>query len=288
MKNFKDRRDGRRITNLNGMNYIMYHLKKKRCESEVYVNQEIDVTELKKYVEEVNKKNKERHITYFHVFATAIGKVIYNRPYLNRFIVNGHFYQRNEVTVSYVAKTTFDDDSEELMQVLKINENDNLFSISDSISKRVKKTRNSSSSGTDDFVAKIGKMPKPIRAFIVWVFKFLDRYDLVPSSMTKEILYYSSVVMSNIGSIGFKEAIYHNIIDFGTNSILVTMGKIYKKEIINEDGKKEIRDFCNFGITLDERIADGFYMIKSIQLLEYILDNPKLLEDDCNAKVEIK
>ena len=95
MKNFKDRRDGRRITNLNGMNYIMYHLKKKRCESEVYVNQEIDVTELKKYVEEVNKKNKERHITYFHVFATAIGKVIYNRPYLNRFIVNGHFYQRN-------------------------------------------------------------------------------------------------------------------------------------------------------------------------------------------------
>ena len=37
-----------------------------------------------------------------------------------------------------------------------------------------------------------------------------------------------------------------------------------------------------------ERIADGFYMIKSIQLLEYILDNPKLLEDDCNAKVEIK
>ena len=66
------------------------------------------------------------------------------------------------------------------------------------------------------------------------------------------------------------------------------MGKIYKKEIINEDGKKEIRDFCNFGITLDERIADGFYMIKSIQLLEYILANPKLLEDDCNAKVEIK
>ena len=97
-----------------------------------------------------------------------------------------------------------------------------------------------------------------------------------------------AAAMSNIGSIGSKEAIYHNITDFGTNSILVTMGKIYKKEIINEDGKKEIRDFCNFGITLDERIADGFYMIKSIQLLEYILDNPKLLEDDCNAKVEIK
>ena len=288
MKNFKDRRDGKRVNNVNGMNYIMYHLKKKRCESEVYVNQAIDVTNLIKYVDKINKENNGKHITYFHVFATAIGKVIYNRPYLNRFIVNGHFYDRNEVTVSYVAKIKFNDDSKELMQVLNIKEDDNLFSISDRISKRVKKTRNSSSSGTDDFVAKIGKMPKPIRAFVVWVFKLLDRYDLVPSSMTKEILYYSSVVMSNIGSIGSKEAIYHNITDFGTNSILVTMGKIYKKEIINEDGKKEIRDFCNFGITLDERIADGFYMIKSIQLLEYILKYPKLLEDDCNAKVEIK
>lgn len=288
MKNFKDRRDGKRVTNLNGMNYIMYHLKKKRCESEVYVNQEIDVTNLKKYLEDLNKKEKDRHITYFHVFATAISKVIYNRPYLNRFIVNGHFYDRNDVSVSYVAKTSFDDDSKELMQVLKIDDKDNIFSISDKISKRVKKTRNSSSSGTDDFVSLIGKMPKPIRAFVVWIFKFLDRHDLVPSSMTSEIIYYSSVVMSNIGSIGSKEAIYHNITDFGTNSILITMGKIYKKEIINDDGKKEIRDFCNFGITLDERIADGFYMIKSIQLLEYIIANPKLMEDDCNAKVQIK
>lgn len=288
MKNFKDRRDGRRITNLNGMNYIMYHLKKKRCESEVYVNQEIDVTELKKYVEEVNKKDKERHITYFHVFATAIGKVIYNRPYLNRFIVNGHFYDRNEVTVSYVAKIKFNDDSEELMQVLNIKEDDNLFSVSDNLTKTVEKTRNNSSSGTDNFVATLGKMPKPIRSFVVGIFKFLDKHDLVPIAMTKQIIYYSSVIISNIGSVGSKAAIYHNITDFGTNSILVTMGKIYKKEIINEDGKKEIRDFCNFGITLDERIADGFYMIKSIQLLEYILKYPKLLEDDCNAKVEIK
>lgn len=288
MKNFKDRRDGKRVSNLNGMNYIMYHLKKKRCESEVYVNQAIDVTDLVKYVDKLNKENKDRHITYFHVFATAIVKVIYNRPYLNRFIVNGHFYDRNDVTVAYVAKAQFNDDSEELMQVLKIKEDDNLFSVSDNISKKVKKTRNNSSSGTDDFVAAIGKMPKPIRAFVGGIFKFLDKHDLVPSSMTKEIIYYSSVIISNIGSIGSKEAIYHNITDFGTNSILITMGKIYKKEIINDDGKKEIRDFCDFGITLDERIADGFYMIKSIQLLEYILKYPELLEDDCNAKVEIK
>lgn len=174
------------------------------------------------------------------------------------------------------------------MQVLKVEENDNLFTISDKISKRVKKTRSSKSSGTDDFVSTIGNMPKPIRGFIVFIFKLLDKYDLVPKSMTREILYYSTVLMSNIGSIGCKHAIYHNLTDFGTNSALVTMGKIYKKEVILDSGKKEIRDFCDFGITLDERIADGFYMIKSVQLLEHILNNPRLLEGDCNDEIKVK
>lgn len=284
---FGDRRDGVRVRNINGMNHIMYHLKKRRSESEVFINYSIDVTELIKYVNDINKDDS-RHVTYFHVFATALAKTIYNRPYLNRFIVNGHFYDRNEVTISYVAKTDFNDDAEELMQVLKVEENDNLFTICDNISKRVKKTRSNKSSGTDDLVSTIGNMPKPIRGFIVGIFKLLDRYDLVPKSMTREILYYSTVLMSNIGSIGCKHAIYHNLTDFGTNSALVTMGKIYKKEVILDSGKKEIRDFCDFGITLDERIADGFYMIKSVQLLEYILNNPKLLEGDCSDEIKVK
>ena len=66
------------------------------------------------------------------------------------------------------------------------------------------------------------------------------------------------------------------------------LSKIYKQEIINDDNSKEIRSFCDFGVTMDERIADGFYIIKSVQLLDYILNNPKLLEDDADAKVEVK
>lgn len=287
MKKFGDRKDGVRVKNINGMNYINYQLKKKRCQSEVYINYPVDVTNLVKYMEKINKKDGV-HVTYFHAFATALAKVVYNRPYLNRFIVNGYFYDRNEVSISYVAKAKFDDDSEELMQVLKIGEKDNLFTVSDHISNRVKETRSSKSSGTDNLVDRVGKMPKILRNIIVGIFKFLDRHDLLPLSMTREIVYYSSILMSNIGSIGCKEAIYHNLTDFGTNSGLVTIGRIYKKEVIDDDGTKRIGDFCDFGITLDERIADGFYMIKSVQLLDYILNNPKLLEGDCNDKIEIE
>lgn len=286
MSNFGDRKDGKRVKDINGMNHIMYHLGKSRCSNEVYIDYSIDVTSLVKYVDSINKIG-DTHLTYFHVFCTAIGKVFYNRPLLNRFLVNGYFYDRNDVLISYVAKTSFDDSSSELMKVLKIDEGDNVFSISDKISGDVKKIRSNKGSGTDDLVSSVGNLPKPIRSVIAGVFKFLDRHDFLPLSMTRDILYYSSVIVSNLGSIDCKEAIHHHLSDFGTNSVFITIGKIYEREVC-VSGKRQVRSFCNFGITLDERIADGFYFVKAIKLLEYILNNPELLEGSCNDKINIK
>ncbi len=287
MRKFGDRRDGKKLKDLNGMMYVMTDIKKKRADREVYIDYPVDVTELIKYKEKLDKK-KDVHVTYFHLFSTAIAKVIYNRPQLNIFIVNGRFYQRNDVVLSFVAKTEFNDEAEELMQLLKVEENDNIFTLSEKISGNVKKARTSSQTGGDKLVSFVGHMPKICRRPIVSIFMFLDKHDLLPKDLANELLYYSTVILSNIGAIGCQGGIYHNITDFGSNSIMATMGKIYKKEIVNEDGSKEIRDFCDFGMTLDEGIADGFYMIKSVQLLQYLLNNPKLLEGNANEKIEIK
>lgn len=292
MKNYKkrfgDRRDARRVRDINGMNYIMHDVLKRRNDNEVFGNYRLDVTELKKYVEEYNNKNKDRHLTYFHVFSLAIAKTIYNRPYLNRFVVNGRFYDRDEVLLAFTAKTQFNDDAQEVMQILSVEEDDNIFTVSDKISGAVKKTRESKTSGTDDLIETVAKLPKHLRYLVVDFFKWLDKHDLLPLSMTKELLYYSSAILSNLGSIGSQEPIYHHLSGFGSNSLVITMGKIYKQEIINDNNQKEIRDFCDFGITLDERIADGFYFIKSVQLLQHILKNPQLLEGSANEKIEIE
>ena len=266
----------------------MTHVKPNRCDSDVYINQKIDVTELVKYIEKRNKnlKDKEDKITYFHAFSIAIAKVVYNRPLLNRFIVNRTFYDRNNVTLAYAAKVSFEDKSEEFMSVLKVEEDFNIDKISEALKGQVKKVRSNKEGTSDGVIKLVGRLPKFLVAIIAGIFKFLDRHDLVPASMTKDLLYYSTVIISNLGSIGCG-AIYHNLTDFGTNSILMTIGKIHKEEVINKDGKKEIRDFCDFGINLDERIADGFYFVKSVQLFEYILQNPKLLEGEANEKIEI-
>lgn len=281
----KNRRDGKRIKNMSGSGILMPYILPKRGDSEVYINYKLDVTNLIKYVEEKKSKNPEEKLTYFHVFVTAIGKIIYNRPYLNRFVVNKAYYERNNVSISFVAKSEFNDKSEELMSTIIIDEDDTLDTVRKKVLQKVTKVRSKSNNSTNDAIDLIGKFPKFIRDIALKIFFWMDKHDLLPLSMCEDNIYYSTVLVSNLGSIDCG-AIYHHLTEFGTNSIVITIGDIHKEKIINKDDSEDIKDIVEFGICLDERIADGFYFIKSIKLLEDIFNNPEKLEENANAKIK--
>lgn len=280
----RKRKDGTRVKNINAINSLIPHIKPLRADSDVYINLKIDVTELIKYYENLKKSEKTKHITYFHLFCTGMAKIVYNRPLLNRFVANKRFYDRNDVTISFVAKKEFTDESEENLSVIKIDEKDNVFTLSDKFTKVVKDVRDKKNNSTDDLINLVGKFPKFLKSFIIAIINFADRHGLLPDFITDNLIYYSTILVSNLGSIGCG-AIYHNLTELGTNSILITIGEI-KEEPVVIDGKVQIRTMCEFGANIDERIADGFYFVKSLQLFEYILQNPKLLEDDCNTKID--
>ncbi len=276
------RKDAKRCKDISGMNQILLDLKPHRYQGELYINQLMDVTELVKYIKEMKKKQSK--VTYFHAFSTAIGKVIYNRPLLNRFISNRHVYEHNDVSLSFVMKINFDDKSEEIMVVMPIEKDDTLFTISDKIASKVASVRKQDDKGTgaNDAIQVLGKLPNIIRVPIVGIFKFFARHGLLPKSLIKDNLYYSSMLLSDVGSLHCG-GIYHNVTDFGTCSGIITIGEV-KEEKVGKDTKY----YCEFGITMDERIGDGFYFIKSIHLLQYILNNPKLLEEEASKKVEMR
>ena len=283
-KRWRDRKDGRRIE-MPAMLTLLTHLSK-RTEAYVYMNKKLDVTDLVKYMKK--KKEKNSNLTYFHAFSMAIAKVIYNRPKLNYFIMNNKCYERNDVILSFVARVTFDDKGKEVMSLIKVDPDETIDSLSDKIKKKVDKFRNEKKqNSTDDSLDILGKLPNWLLKFIIApFFKWLDRHDLLPKSLTSVLIYNSSVILSNLGSIKCG-AIHHHLLDFGTNSIIVTIGDIHKEPMAIND-KVEIRDVVEFGITIDERIADGVYFSKAINLLDYIMAHPETLEDKANETIEEK
>ncbi|MDO4963618.1 MAG: 2-oxo acid dehydrogenase subunit E2 [bacterium] len=286
MKKLGDRNDAKRVRGLDGLSQILLDLKPRRCDSDVYINQKIDVTNLVKYMEKRKKDNSD--LSYFHAFVTAIGKTYYNRPKLNRFVANRHIFEHNSVVISFVAKVSFDDSSEEVMVMVDIKSHDTIDTISKQIKDKIEKIRNKSlkKEGANNAIDIFGKMPNIIRIPLVGGFKLLDKFGLLPKSLVKDNIYYSSLIVSNLGSIKCG-AIYHNITNFGTCSGLLTMGEIKDEEVLI-DGKKQIRKICEFGVNLDERIADGYYFVKSVKLLEYILEHPETLEEEMNKIINVE
>ena len=57
-----------------------------------------------------------------------------------------------------------------------------------------------------------------------------------------------------------------------------TIGTIYHDETDN-------RDKVEMTITIDERIADGFYFAKSLKLLKYFLEHPQTLMEKISDPV---
>lgn len=279
-------RNAKRIKNLKGMEQILIDLKPDRCDSDVFINQKMDVTNLVKYVEDKKKKGYE--ISYFHAFVTAIAKTFYNRPKLNRFVQNRHLFEHNDVVISFVAKVSFDDKSEEIMIMIPVDKNDNIETISKKVKDKVDSTRNKTSKkeGANSAIDTLGKLPNILRVPIVGLLKWCDKKGILPKSLVKDNLYYSSIIVSNLGSIKCG-AIYHNITNFGTCSSLATMGEIKLEEVFI-NGKKEKRSICEFGINFDERIADGYYFSKSVRLLQYIFDNPNILEESADKKINVE
>ncbi|MBR5742634.1 MAG: 2-oxo acid dehydrogenase subunit E2 [Clostridia bacterium] len=273
-----DRRDGYRVK-APGLQTIMGYLWPKRTDCEVYLNDKIDATELMKYLEKRNAEHPEFKTTVFHAAITGMARMVKERPLMNRFIQGYRLYERYEITISFVAKRRFADGAEESLMVLKPKDEDTLDTISRRIVGDVREMRKSehSTGGIDEVLDKLAKLPRFILSPIVRTVRWMDFWGINPKALTEGDPNYTTILTSNLGSIQCP-AVYHHLNNYGTNSIMITIGTLHKEEVLTPDGSKELRDIVDIGATLDERIADGFYFARSLKLIKYVFAHPELLE----------
>ena len=92
--------------------------------------------------------------------------------------------------------------------------------------------------------------------------------------------------VTNLGSIKLN-ADYHHLFDWGTNSFFVVISEKKMRPFFKEDGSYELRNTIKLGITVDERIADGYYFAKTLKLVRKMFEHPELLDEDAATPIEI-
>ena len=273
-----DRRDGRWVK-APGLQTVMAYLMPKRTDCEVYLNDKLDATELLQYLEQKNALHPEFKTTVFHCMIMSMARMVKERPKMNRFIQGYRMYERDEISISFVVKRRFSDGGEESLMVLVPKDDDTLDTVSRKIVGDVKETRKSETStgGVDALLDGFAKLPRPILMLAIRIIRYLDFWGVNPKVLTQGDPDYTTILCSNLGSIK-APAVYHHLNNYGTNSVMVTIGTLHKEELVMPDGTKAIRDVIDFGATLDERIADGFYFARSLRLLKHVFAHPELLD----------
>lgn len=287
-KKFGDRKDGALIRDLDALHFIMPLIYKNRTDNEAFISERIDLTNAEKYLEKLNESKPEYKYNLFQIIVTALLKTITLRPKMNRFIANKNYYQRNEISASFIIKKIFSDNSEEGQAFVRAKSEDNLFTIHDDIYRQVSACRSTDGSkdSTTDALELFNKMPRFISKTLVSFICHLDKKGKVPESFIHCDPNYASVLISNLGSIKLKAG-YHHLSNWGTTSVFCIIGEKKLRPIFDEKGNYEMKMTVDLGLTVDERIADGYYFSKTIKLLKYLLENPELLEQPLGNEVEL-
>ena len=280
------RRDGIRIKGLDGYHKILPYVMPKRTEAEVSLTEQFDVTELVRYMAERNKEEGVQ-IKLFHSMVCAIARTVYHRPRLNWFISGRTFYERPDITFSFVVKQKFSDEGEETLMFMKVKPDMNIDSISKLILGDVKKVREEKTNDLDKLMEFVGSLPRPFLEVFFATLRRLEYHGVMPKGLTAGDPNYSSVLLSNLGSIG-ADSCYHHLSNYGTCSVMITIGKMHKEMKHMDDGNWQERDVINCTFTLDERLADGFYYAKSLRIMKYLLENPKAMEEPISDTVPVE
>lgn len=280
------RRDGVRVKGLDGYHNILPYVMPKRTEAEVSLTEEFDVTDLVKYMAERNEK-EGTDLKIFHAICTAVARTIYHRPRLNWFISGRYFYQRKDITLSFVVKQKFRDDGDETLMFMKVEPDMNFDSVSRLILGDVEKVRKEKSNDLDKLMDFVGSLPRPFLEVFFGTLKRLEYHGIMPKGLTDGDPNYSTVLLANLGSIG-ADSCYHHLSNYGTLSFMITIGTLHKELRRMYDGTMQERDLISCTFTLDERLSDGFYNAKSLRIVKYLLEHPEALAEEIRKAVPVE
>jgi len=273
----KKRPDGTYIKKLHFFTRLLPYLMPTRSDAVIYFEQEFDLTNTLGYIRKKRNEEGGIRISVFYIILYAAIRVIAQRPKMNRFVSGCRYYQRNRISFNFVAKRDMSDDGEEVNVTMPFSPLLTIEGfckkIDDHISS-IKKGSETSSEKTNDLVT---HLPRFLIKFIAWGIRFLDYHNGLPKSVIDSLPFWCTIFFTNVGSVGIDAPFHHNF-EIGNCGIFCAIGKIRKQNSIKSDGSVETRDKVKITFTYDDRIADGIYCARTIDLVRDLVENPEKLE----------
>ena len=281
-----DRIDATLVRDNDPLHFFMPYLYPNRADNEAVLQEEVDLTALNAFLAEKNKGLTTDKYTLMHAVCTALVRTITLRPKLNYFVKGNRLYKRNDISLSFVVKKQFADNGKEALAFRKFGPETTIDTLHQTIMEEIHDCRSDKLDNSTAGMELFTHLPRWLMRIAIHILFLLDYYGRVPQSLVKADPNYSTVLISNLGSIKLS-ASDHHLSNWGTCSLFLVIGEKHMAPIFQPDGSYEMHEVVNLSITLDERIADGYYYAKSIQIFKHLLQHPELLNERADKEVEL-
>ena len=152
----------------------------KRVDAQNYVTEYVDEEVIKDYIRSVRRERGVR-MTRMAVVIAAYYLAALQHPYINRFVMNGHVFDRNHFCVSFVMLKSAPD-GKGIQTTVKVyfEPTDDVFTINEKINRAIEEnSRPTTKNNTDKFAAFMFAVPL-LPNIVVGLAKLLDKLGLLP------------------------------------------------------------------------------------------------------------
>ena len=276
-RRFGDRYDGRKLRSLDPFYKIIPYIMKTRIDAQNYFEEKIEISNTEAFIIRKRRETGER-ISFLHVIIAAMVRTISQKPGVNRFVAGQKIFARNEISISFVLKKEFNEESPETTLKVKFNAADSFMDIVRKVNTAIEENRKPDTKNDTDKLAKlIMAIPGQLVRFLVWVLRSLDYIGLMPKIINRLSPFHTSVFITDLGSIGI-QPVYHHLYDFGTTSLFVAFGIKMKEKVINSDNEITNKKYVRVCVVTDERIVDGHYFATAFKLYRNLIKRPEVLD----------
>lgn len=281
---FGKRYDGRRVKNIDPIQCITPYIMKTRTDSMNMFEESIPCGSMDAYIRE--KREEGLRLTYMHIMIAAIVRTIALRPRLNRFVMNGRIYTRPKIWVSFVVHQNLRTDDDGTTIKLCFEGTESMQQIAEKINKAILKetTKKTESNATDKLAKLVTSIPGPLIKLVVNTLMWMDCHNIMPKAVIEASPFHTTLFLTNLRSLGINH-IYHHVYEFGTTGLFVAIGKEQRVPAV-QGSSVGIEKQMGFGLVSDERFCDGLYFARSLKLVKRFLDDPHLMDEPLEKKVE--
>ena len=271
------RPDGVYIRDLKPLRRMIPYIMPTRNEAIVYFEQRLDVTNTLAYVARRNEGLEEKEISLFQVLLCGLVRTIGLRPKMNRFVVGRRLYQRNDIAMSFAVKKRMADDANMTTVKVVFDADDTVDQVAARVKEAVGVGRGRRKTTSEKEMSFFTRLPRFMLRFVMGAQKTLDYFNLLPAGMIRADPLYATMVVANLGSVGIDSA-YHHLYEYGTVPLFATIGKVAREPMAMDDDSLAVRDVLRIRYSFDERITDGFYCARSLDLMKDYIRDPEQLE----------